>query len=280
VFTLLRTAVTSSQLEVDRANRVFWDELCGSGFAQRLGIRDHSPESLRRFDEAYFRFYPYLLKHVPVWKMRHSRVLEVGLGYGSLGQRIAEAGAFYVGLDIAEAPVRLMNCRLKMLGQQETAIQRSFFNHPFKAEMFDWVVSIGCFHHTGDIPRCIRETHYVLKHGGRAVIMLYNGLSYLHWLKWPLSTFRHLLCGSPCSASEKMRSAFDRDMSGQAAPETQFSSIRQLRRLFAPFSQVRFSKTNCGSLSLFQGSIRISRAALLPTLGRILGTDIYLEAVK
>ena len=34
--------------------------------------------------------YPYLLRRVPVHTMRQKRVLEVGLGYGTLGQKIAE----------------------------------------------------------------------------------------------------------------------------------------------------------------------------------------------
>ena len=39
--------------------------------------------------------------------MRGKKVLEVGLGYGSVAQRIAENGAVYTGLDIAEGPVEM-----------------------------------------------------------------------------------------------------------------------------------------------------------------------------
>src|SRR6185436_10009706 len=90
--------------------------------AQHLGIADHSLESLKRFDDFYLAtdvyrrrgMYPYLLRRVPVHTMRDKRVLEVGLGYGTLGQKIAEAGADYVGLDIAEGPVKMMNHRLRL----------------------------------------------------------------------------------------------------------------------------------------------------------------------
>ena len=52
------------QSEIDRRNSEFWNELCGSTLARSLGITDHSPESLRQFDDAYLALYPYLLSIV------------------------------------------------------------------------------------------------------------------------------------------------------------------------------------------------------------------------
>ena len=37
--------------------------------------------------------------------LKDKRALEIGLGYGSLSQKMAEAGAGYTGLDIAAGPV-------------------------------------------------------------------------------------------------------------------------------------------------------------------------------
>jgi hypothetical protein len=45
--------MAEAQQQIDRRNSEFWDELCGSGLAQQLGISDASPESLERFDAAY-----------------------------------------------------------------------------------------------------------------------------------------------------------------------------------------------------------------------------------
>ena len=163
--------------DIDKANEEFWNELCGSGLAQHLGIKDHGIKSLKQFDRSYLEFYPYLLKHVPVGEMAGKKVLEVGLGYGTLGQKIVDAGADYTGLDIADGPVNMMNHRLQMQGLPGRAIKGSILQSGLPAESFDYVVSIGCFHHTGNIQRCVNETWRLLKPEGTAFIMLYNQFS-------------------------------------------------------------------------------------------------------
>jgi len=176
-----------AQKELDQKNAEFWNELCGTTFAQERGIKDHSDAPLKKFDEAYFAFYPYLLKHIKPELMRGQKVLEIGLGYGTVGQNLFEEGADYFGLDIAEGPVKMMNHRLRTKGYPEKAQQGSMLACPFKDETFDHVVSIGCFHHTGNIQKCFDETYRILKPGGRAMIMVYNKYSYRQWQRdfWP-----------------------------------------------------------------------------------------------
>jgi SAM-dependent methyltransferase len=216
--------------------------------------------------------------------MKGKRVLEIGLGYGTLGQKIAETGADYVGLDIARGPVRMMNHRLRMAGLGGVALQGSMLSCPLKAGSCDAVVSIGCFHHTGDIARCIRETSRVLKRGGRAFLMVYNQYSYRQWLRWPLATLGEGLAELGLrergrTITEEQKKAYDSDTSGAGAPETVFLSIRLLREMLADFSEVRFFKENCTDFQL-KGFTFIQRKKMLATLGRTLGLDIYLEAVK
>ena len=55
--------------------------------------------------------------------LRDRDVLEVGLGYGTVGQKIAESGARYTGLDIAQGPVDGLNHRLAQSGLPGRAIQ-------------------------------------------------------------------------------------------------------------------------------------------------------------
>jgi SAM-dependent methyltransferase len=268
----------SAPSAVDRANAQFWDELCGTTLARQIGIRDHSAESLRRFDRAYLDFYPYLLRRVPVDALRGKHVLEVGLGYGTLGQKIVEAGAHYCGLDIAEAPVRMMNERIRMAGAAGEATQGSMLDCPFADASFDCVVSIGCFHHTGDAQRCIDETWRVLKPGGSAYLMLYNRFSYRQWLGWPLQTLRALAVpGRP--ASESQRAAYDANADGAAAPETEFFSPRALRRMLGHFSRAAIAKENCEDIRV-RGRLFVSRKLLLPIVGPLIGLDLYVEAVK
>ncbi len=269
---------------IDKLNAEFWNELCGSALARQLGITDHSMESLRRFDDFYLGFYPYLLEEVPLREVSGKKVLEIGLGYGTLGQKIVEAGAQYTGLDVAEGPVRMMLHRLAIQNLPGAALRASILDSPFADETFDAVISIGCYHHTGDVKRCIDETYRLLKNGGEAYIMLYNQFSLRQWKNWPMQT---LLClfNTPDMMKKTMtideikRKSYDADSRGIAAPEVSFHSIHELRASFSRFSSVRFSKQNCDNLHLFY-RFNIPRKYLLSTLGKFLGLDIYINATK
>lgn len=274
----------SYQVSKDRANKAFWDELCGTAMARSLGITNHTKESLKHFDQAYIDFYPYLLPHVRPDLMAGQRVLEIGLGYGTLGQILAENAAWYQGLDVAYGPVKMMNHRLRMHCLPGRTIQGSALEMPLSSNSFDHVVSIGCFHHTGDASRCVHETYRVLKPGGRAVIMLYNQFSYRLWLRWPGRTFVGLLrdlekLDGMDSTSYGQRKAYDRDRTGRAAPETAFFSVKKVRNMFKMYSRVWVWKENCVSFAL-RGRTIFPREKLLPLLGRALGLDLYVEAQK
>src|SRR6516225_6835891 len=122
---LFRTSDMLQQAHTDAENAQFWDELCGSQIARLLGITDASPASLKRFDDWYLAFYPYLFLHIPFDDMKDKDVLEVGLGYGTVTQRLAEAGARLTGLDIAEGPVAMANSRLRQAGLTGSAYRGS-----------------------------------------------------------------------------------------------------------------------------------------------------------
>jgi len=263
----------------DQANAEFWNELCGSGLARSLGITDGSASSLARFDQAYVEFYPYLLRHVRLEELRDRRVLEIGLGYGTLGQRIAEVGARYVGLDIADTPVWMMRHRLRLFGLPGSCLRGSALSLPLPPGSMDCVISIGCLHHTGDVQRGLDEVYRVLKPGGTAVLMVYNQFSYRQWTRWPMATARALsremgLSSGRLPATEAQRRAYDRGTDGRAAPETVFTSIRRLRRMLGRFSRVTLRKENSDNF------LRLPRRVWLPSLGRCLGLDIYIRAEK
>jgi len=266
-------------MSTDQANAEFWNELCGSAFARSLGIIDHSMISLERFDRAYLDFYPYLLGHVNLDRLAGRRVLEIGLGYGTLGQKIAEAGADYFGLDIAESPVRMMRHRLRLRGLPGSCARGNVLSLPLASSSVDSVISIGCLHHTGNIQLALDETYRVLTPGGYAVLMLYNQFSYRQWMRWPAATVRALLreMGFPLTqvaVSEAQRRAYDSSATGHAAPETAFVSVAQLRQMLSRFSRVEFHKENADSF------LRLPRRLLLSSLGHRWGLDIYIEAQK
>lgn len=272
----------SIQREIDSANQEFWNELCGSPFASANGIVGNSLESLQKFDQLFYEYYPYLHRHIPVEIMKGKNVLEVGLGYGTVGLKIAQAGAHYTALDIAEKPVKMMKHRLQLYGLQGVVLQGSMLECPLSNESQDIVVSIGCFHHTGNMQKCVDETYRVLKPGGRAYIMVYNRFSYRQWIQWPRKTFFSLLSHvgvnwGDRSIGDDQRKAYDCDSLGRAAPETVLSSQAELRKLFRKFSKVKMTKENCDDYiytRFFQ------RRHFRPILGRLLGLDIYISVLK
>ena len=274
------------QKEISSKNAAFWNELCGSQLARVLGITDHSIGSLNKFDQTYLDLYPYLMPLINCDLLRNEKVLEVGLGYGTVGQQIAASGAHYHGLDIAQGPVDMMNHRFKMTGVSDAkAVCGSMIECPFDSEHFDCVVSIGCFHHTGDTQKCVDETFRVLKPGGTAIVMVYNKFSYRQWIRWPHKTFRAFFSeygfikkDFGC-VTRAQRRAYDKNSNGNAAPETDFFSIRELQQIFRKFSKVALYKKNCDAITC-KGRHLVDRKKMLSLLGKRMGLDIYIKAIK
>jgi SAM-dependent methyltransferase len=256
--------MSATQEAIDAGNARFWDELCGSALARQLRIEDASADSLRRFDEAYFDLYPYLEQYLDGQADAGRAVLEVGLGYGTVSGRLAELGAELHGLDIAAGPVEMVRHRLRLMGHpaDERIVQGSALQMPFANETFDRVYSIGCLHHTGDLPRAVAEVHRVLRPGGRAVVMLYNRHSFRF-------VVRALLCRK---SAEQLRGEYDRDAAGEAAPHTDYVTARQVRALFGGFSRVRVDRRNFDSLPY------VPRRVLLGNVDRLVGLDLYIVA--
>ena len=260
-----------NQQAIDRSNAEFWNTLCGWGKAREAGITGESEDDLGRFDEVYFAFYPYLCRYVPR-DLSGKKLLEVGLGYGTLGQLLAERGADYFGVDIAAAPVAVMRQRLRRLSLPEDRVrQGSVLELPFEDETFDYVYSIGCLHHTGDLQRSVREVHRVLVPGGRAVVMLY----YRHSLRRLLFGLRAAVRRDGPSLDDEMREVYDADEAGVPAPHTDFVSKREVRELFGDFARVRIDVQNFDG---YRWGLR--RELFLGNLARMVGLDLYVVADK
>ena len=264
---------------LDDRNAAFWDELCGTNLARTLGITDASPESLVRFDEAYFALYPYLLDYFPRAAVEGRRLLEIGLGYGSLGEALARLGADYHGLDLAAAPVEMMRARLARVpgARPEQVAQASALELPFEDASFDHVVSIGCLHHTGDLFGAVAECQRVLRPGGRFVVMVYNRRSARRVLLGPLLAARQRLVPGAPSAEETLRYFYDGQAGGDAAPHTDFVSVTELRGLLSGFRDVRIDRRSIDRVPL--GPFEVSRQRLMRLgLDRLVGLDLYAVA--
>jgi SAM-dependent methyltransferase len=268
--------VPESQAQIDRRNAAFWNELCGSALARQLGITGPSPEALARFDAAYMELYPYLDRYLPDTESRGRSLLEIGLGYGTVSQILASRGFDYHGLDIAAGPVEMVRHRLAELGRDDPEARvrvGSALDIPHKDESFDHVVTIGCLHHTGDLPRAVVEIERVLRPGGRAQVMVYNRRSFRRmrmaagrWIR------RERL------DDDEIRGSYDRNLEGEAAPTTDYTSVREARRLFSGFSRVDVRRENFDDLVLPR--LAVPRSRLLGWPARIAGLDLYITAIR
>jgi SAM-dependent methyltransferase len=266
--------------DVSQRNAEFWDELCGTHMARQLGIRDASPGELARFDAAYLDIYPYLLGYFPREWVEGRQVLEVGLGYGTLSEKLARMGADYHGLDIAAGPVAMVQHRLGSVpgGRPEQVHQGSVLELPWPDASFDVVASIGCLHHTGDLFGAIQEVRRVLRPGGRLVLMVYNRRSLRRLVSVPLAAARQR--GHHDDIDEEMRARYDATTDGAAAPHTDFVTAPELRGLLHGLRDIRVERRNMDALPIpFMGAR--SRSALMALrVDRLLGLDLYVTAQR
>ncbi|MES2142218.1 MAG: class I SAM-dependent methyltransferase [Pseudomonadota bacterium] len=259
------------QAEIDRKNSEFWNELCGSNAARRLRITDSSRESIKKFDDWYFSFYPYLKEdYLSLEKIKNKTVLEIGLGYGTVSQFLAKHASSFFGVDIAEGPVNFLNHRLAFMEKPPSARIMSAHRLDFQANYFDFIVSIGCFHHTGNIKKCIDEAYRVLRPGGHLLFMCYNQYSYREFLYRPLSSFISFFKESRIlNRNERMH--YDHNLEGEAAIFTELFGKSKLAKLCEKFYSCEISKENIG------GPIR---KHFINNLGKIVGTDLYVQCIK
>lgn len=273
-----------SQENISIKNSEFWNELCGSQLAKSLGITDSSTESLKKFDDWYFDFYPYLFNHIPFSDLKYKDILEVGLGYGTVSQRLAEAGANYIGLDIALGPVEMVNHRLKQARLEGKAMQGSILEPSLPEESFDVIVAIGCLHHTGNLELALKKCWNLLRPSGTLIFMVYYAYSYRRFRMTPATTAYHMIKemmgyrGVVGNSVDRDRAAYDTSSKGEGAPHTDWISVCSLRNLCKEFSGFSAKLENIDQEPPFSGT---SRTQLLKTSWpSLVGLDLYASATK
>lgn len=273
-----------SQDTISTKNSEFWNELCGSQLAKSLGITDSSPQSLKKFDDWYFDFYPYLFDHIPFSNLKNKEVLEIGLGYGTVSQRLAESGANYTGLDIAAGPVDMVNHRMEQASLPGKAHQGSILAPPFPNQSFDAIVAIGCLHHTGNLELAIERCWNLLRPGGSLIFMVYYAYSYRRFRMAPSTTIRYMgreafgHRGVVGESAARERGAYDTGSEGDAAPHTDWISVRSLRKLCGTFSGFSAKIRNIDQEPPFS---KTPRTQLLKSRWpAMIGLDLYATAVK
>jgi SAM-dependent methyltransferase len=278
--------------EISALNADYWSQLCGSRAATKLGIKPGDPSGIENFDKWFFYFYPYLHNEefIPWKSLRHSRVLEIGLGYGSVTRRLNDKCGQLFSLDIAPKAVSFA----KSTAPSANCVRGSARLLPFPNQSFDCVISIGCLHMTGNLEEGIRECMRVLKPGGQLILMVYNVFSYKRWIVAPIATLRALIADrqtlgyqSGMASPRRVSWFWDRSPSGEAPPHTEFASKRQLLRALSDARVVRATSINVDNVNdllprrLQRIRLDAIRVSLLRSwLSRWAGLDLYLVATK
>ena len=227
-------------------NENFWNEICGTVPFRRLGLKKITPYSLEVFDKWYFNHYPYLKKYFSEDTLKDKSVLEIGLGFGSVGEYLALNSKEYTGVDLANNPVKLMQERIQLKKIKRARVQNEdAIDLSFNDNSFDFLVSIGCLHHTPNLSRSINEVYRVLKPGGQAVVMIYAKYSITTLLLPFFYVIDLIKNGFSLNKLKSFRRfAYDSNFKGTAAPLTVFTSKKELQNLTIKFKDHQFNREN------------------------------------
>jgi SAM-dependent methyltransferase len=174
----------------------------------------------------------------------------------------------------------MMRHRLTMLGRgaDEQVVQGSALDIPFGDGSFDFVYTIGCLHHTGNLPRAVTEVRRVLAEGGYAVVMLYHAGSARQWLHVRLPAAVGRLRGRRGPSHDEVIKMYDADSAGEAAPHTDFVSRAEVRRLFSDYREVKIDTHNYDDIRLRRRLLVPRMKVLGSPLERWWGLDLYIVA--
>lgn len=236
------------------------------------------------FDSNRTAFYPYLHSHISCNLVLNKKVPGTGLCLGTLSQKISESGAMYSGLNISPTTVNLVKYRLEQNELPGNVYEGNILEAPFEDNSFDFIIAIGCYHHTGNLQKALDETFRMLKNDGIAVIMVYSAYSYRQWLsntKKTMSRFcKEYLCNKSLvssNESENVRKLYDATSAGKFSPEAVLTSRRQFMEMAKNFKSVRITGENIEDKYFFKYFGRKTSSRLF---GNLLGLDIYCTCVK
>lgn len=171
----------------------------------------------RELDEYRFDKLRYLPQIVDFSAYRGKRLLEVGCGAGIDLVRFARAGAVVTGVDISDVAIELAR---RNFAHNELPADLQVMSGEalsFVDDSFDVVYAHGVLQYTASAERMIAELHRVLRPGAEAIMMVYNKYSWLSALSNLLNV----------------------ELEHEDAPVLHTYSLREFRRLLAPFRHVR-----------------------------------------
>jgi SAM-dependent methyltransferase len=160
--------------------RSYWDH-----HIHDLEITRHPVGSRGFFDDLdqyHFEKLHHLLRLVQFDGYRGQSVLEVGCGAGVDLARFAKGGALATGVDLAPSAIALAQANFAQQGLRADLRVANGEALPFASASFDLVFAHGVVQYTAEPRRLVEEVRRVLKPGGRAIVQVYNRISWLHAL--------------------------------------------------------------------------------------------------
>jgi SAM-dependent methyltransferase len=265
-------------------NRIFWNEICGTTFAELNRINLEDMNSITLFDKLYFEFYPYLKTEL-LWVLEGARnCIEVGLGAGAVSRFLASNCDEYMGLDVSDYSCNFVRSTFDYFQLKGKVINRSILDsHALKdLNQFDCAVAIGSLHHTGDLALALKNLESLIKPEGRVLVMIYNYAQPKRILYNPvvfISNAINVALNKTLYFEEKnrlIRKASDKNLKGDPAPITTYSS----RKLFLNRKNMKYSYTLKNSHKIGLKKVSIPRNFVLKYLSQFIGTDIYARGKK
>ena len=115
----------------------------------------------------------------------NARVVEIGCGTGQLTNFLASAHRTVIGIDVCLNSLRLAQAFKTEHGlERATFAQMNLFRPALRDGFFDYVISNGVLHHTGDTRLAFRRISRLAKPGGYVAVGLYNAYSrQLHYAR-------------------------------------------------------------------------------------------------
>ena len=221
----------------------YWDEQpCDTPYG--MPFSEGSLEFFENMEKNRYEGQAFIHSFAQFTRWHGKKVLEAGCGCGTDLLQFARAGAEVYATDLSWHSIGLTKKRLSLYGLQAEVIQGDNENLPFSSNQFDLVYCWGVLHHT-PLPRtALEEIYRVLKPGGFIKAMVYHRISMLgleSYLKQGLFKGRPFI-----SLAEAISE-------GQENPGTKAFTIKEIRNLFSPFSNLKIQPILLHEVSLLKG---------------------------
>ncbi len=150
-------------------------------FGEALDVEEFTEPFYAEIDRRFFA----AAQEMMPWKQRpfdrligyeslaDKKVLEIGVGNGSVAQLLAEKAGSFTGIDLTEYAVKSTTERFRLRGLEGDVRRMDAEHIEFEDASFDFVWTWGVIHHSSQPNQILREIHRVLRPGGRAAVMVY-----------------------------------------------------------------------------------------------------------